>query len=117
MGSQFASTPTSNERPGVNLSVSFANLSPRHKKAFKFAHNFYLEEEKRYVAQVNSIDKIKAWIRKTVSPNYQRTCCRPTESIKDWYEKLREHAGVSEAETRERYKRATKPIKTFLAGQ
>jgi len=74
----------------------------------------FQEEEKRYVAQVKSIDKVKEWIPKTVSPNYPRTCCKPTESIKDWYKNRRKHAGISEyeaeTETREEYKKAIKPM-------
>ena len=104
----------SNGEPEANIPLSFATLSGKNQKAFQFAYTVYTEEEKRYVAQIASIDKVKEWIRKTVSPNYQRTCCRPIESIKDWYEKLKEHAGISEyeaeTETREKYKRATKPI-------
>jgi hypothetical protein len=111
---QSASTPTSNEEPEVNPPVSFAGLSPESQKAFQFAYNYSLEEEKRYVAQNKSIDKVKEWIRKTVSPNYPRTCCKPTESIKDWYKNWRKHAGISEyeaeTETREEYKKAIKPM-------
>ena len=57
-------------------------------------------EEKRYVAQINPIDKVKEWIRKTVSQTGINELAADlyTESIKDWYEKLKEHPGISEYE-------------------
>jgi hypothetical protein len=54
--------------PGVNLPVSFASLSPG---AFQFAYNVYPEEE--YVAQVNSIDKVKDSQRVRLTQAYLRS--------------------------------------------
>jgi hypothetical protein len=103
-----------NEEIGSHMSISFANLPPESQKAYQFVYNVYLEEGKRYEAQLTSIDKLKEWTRKTVIPNYQQTCCRPTETITQWYEKLKEHVAISEyeaeTEAREKYRRSIKPV-------
>ena len=80
----------SNGEPEANIPLSFATLSEKKSESFSVRlHRLHRGRK-------------------------ERTCCRPTESIKDWYEKLKEHAGISEyeaeTETREKYKRATKPI-------
>jgi hypothetical protein len=96
------------------MSISFANLPSESQNAYQFVYNIYLEEGKRYEAQLTSIDKLKEWIRKTVIPNHQQTCCRPTESITQWYEKLKEHVAISEykaeTEARNNYRRSIKPV-------
>jgi hypothetical protein len=99
---------------GSHISISFTNLPSEDQKAYQFVYNIYLEKGKRYEAQLTSIDKLKEWIRKTVILNYQQTCCRPTESITQWYEKLKEHVTVSEyeaeTEARDKYRRSIKPV-------
>jgi len=94
--------------------VTFANLSANNQKAFQFDLNMYQELKKEYNAEVNSIRTLKDWIRKTVAPNYQQTCCKPAESIKEWYENLKENVQFSnkeiKAELRSKYKLAIKPL-------
>jgi hypothetical protein len=94
--------------------VTFANLSANNQKAFQFDLNMYQELKKEYNAEVSSIRTLKDWIRKTVAPNYQQTCCKPAESIKEWYENLKENVQFSnkeiKAELRSKYKLAIKPL-------
>jgi hypothetical protein len=94
--------------------ITFANLSANNQKAFQFDLNMYQELKKEYNAEITFIRTLKDWIRKTVAPNYQQTCCKPTESIKEWYGNLKENVQFSnkeiKAELRSKYKLAIKPL-------
>jgi hypothetical protein len=92
--------------------VTFANRSANNQKALQFDLNMYQELKKEYNAEVSSVRTLKDWIRKTVAPNYQQTCCKPAESIKEWYKNLKENVQFSnkeiKAELRSKYKLAIK---------
>jgi hypothetical protein len=94
--------------------ITFANLSANNQKAFQFDLNMYQELKKEYNAEITSIRTLKDWIRKTVAPNYQQTCCKPTESIEKWYGNLKHSVQFSnkeiKAELRSKYKLAIKPL-------
>jgi hypothetical protein len=55
----------------------------------------YQTHLKLYLEENKSIRNVKDWMRKTISPHYQRICCKPSESLKDWYNALKGHLSVS----------------------
>ena len=105
--SQSSSTPAPEE------ANPFGNMTAEGQKSFQLAWAVYLDQDKKFTYQIDGIDKLKEWVRKTASPNYQLICCEPTDTIKDWYEKLKELVSTEERtrkrEARDKYRRAIKP--------
>jgi hypothetical protein len=97
------------------IATSFGALSTSNQKAFQFAYNLYNAAESKYDKEIEAIEKLKTHIRKTVSPDYQITCCNPKESITQWYEKLTQSVAISDENERKQlkdsYKEAVKPLK------
>ena len=93
--------------------ITFANLSANNQKAFQLDLNMYQELKKKYIAEITSIRTLKDWIRKTVAPNYQQTCCKPTEIDQKMVRKPQSVQFSNKeikAELRSKYKLAIKPL-------
>lgn len=108
------STAASQATPATAEEVTFADLQSNEKADFNFAWTMYQAQKKDYNTQIEAIDKMRDWVTKTVDSKYYRVSCKPTESIKDWYDKLKESAGVSDLQSRndarDAYKQAIKPL-------
>jgi hypothetical protein len=91
-----------------------ANMSPAQWTSFQNAWSLYKDQQKEYSAQMDAIDKVKDWVRKTVSRHYQKTSCLPTATLRSWYRRLKENVGTTnrqtKAQAREAYKKAVKPL-------
>ena len=92
--------------------VKFSDLTSDGQKSFGMAWAFYHDEMKAYEKQQDLVQKFKGWIAATVSPDYQNTYCKPTESLVEWHKSLKKAAGISKrveyANAREQYREALK---------
>jgi hypothetical protein len=90
----------------------FANMTNEGQKGFQLAWAVYLDQKGNYKTQHDGIRTLRYWIRKTVLPTYQSVCCEPEESVKDWYDKLKELVSTEETvtkkEIRNKYRQAIK---------
>ena len=75
--------------------VIFTDLTVEGQKSFSMAWTFYQDKTKAYDKQKHLIRKLKEWIGTNVSSHYQKTCCKPTESMTKWYENLQKAAGIT----------------------
>ena len=50
---------------------------------------------KLHLEENKLIHNVKEWIRKTISPYYQKICCKSSESLKEWYNALKGYLSVS----------------------
>jgi hypothetical protein len=95
--------------------VTFSDLTSDGQKSFNMAWNFYQDDTKTYDKQKELIRKFKEWIAANVSSHYQKTCCKPKESLTIWYENLKKAAGINkrseDANAREKYREALKTPK------
>jgi hypothetical protein len=83
--------PDSNER-SVPITQSPAYID------YQIKWQIYQSHLKLYLMESKSIRNVKQWIRETVSPHYQRICCKPSGSLKDWYSMLKNQLSVSKTE-------------------
>jgi hypothetical protein len=95
--------------------IAFSDLTADGQKSFSMAWTFYQDDLKAYEKQQELVRKLKEWISANVSSHYQKTCCKPTESLAKWYEQLKKAAGISkrleDSIARERYREALKTPK------
>jgi hypothetical protein len=95
--------------------VIFTDLTVEGQKSFSMAWIFYQDKTKAYDKQKDLIRKLKEWIGTNVSSHYQKTCCKPTESMTKWYENLQKAAGITKrsekTNAREKYREALKTPK------
>ena len=95
--------------------VIFTDLTVEGQKSFSMAWTFYQDKTKAYDKQKDLIRKLKEWIGTNVSSHYQKTCCKPTESMTKWYENLQKAAGITKrsekTNAREKYREALKTPK------
>jgi hypothetical protein len=108
-------TAVDDRSPYASIATSFSALSSSNQKAFQFVYSLYNAAQSKYEEERKAIEKLKSYIRKTVSPDYQITCCIPQESITQWYEKLMQSVAISDENERkqlkDKYREAVKPLK------
>lgn len=102
---------------------SYSRLTPAEEEENPF-NNLTTEGQKahkKFAIQIDGIDKLNECVRKTVSTNHQLNqliCCEPTETIKYWYDKLKEFVSTEERtdkrEIRNKYRQAIKPPSNSL---
>lgn len=89
-------------------------LDADESRNFQIAWNIYTRRANEYDAQRSSTKDLKDWVRRTIAQQYLDSSCDPTESLHQWYKKLKEHASAGKAAdqkvTRDRYKDAVKPL-------
>ena len=102
-------------QPQVDRQITFTDLTAEGQKSFSMAWTFYQDKTKAYDKQKDLIRKLKEWIGTNVSSHYQKTCCKPTESMTIWYENLKKAAGITKrsekTNARDKYREALKPPK------
>jgi len=95
--------------------VAFSDLTADGQKSFSMAWTFYQDDTKANNQQKELIRKFKEWIAANVSSHYQKTCCKPNESLAIWYKNLKKAAGINkrseDANAREKYREALKTPK------
>jgi hypothetical protein len=91
-----------------------AEMTTAARQAFQLDWTLYQHEFKTYTAEREAIDKLRNWVLKTTSEHLIRTACDPKDTLKGWYEKLKEQVGVSanklKRDARSLYKAANKPL-------
>ena len=72
-------------------------------------------KEKAYSTQRANIRSLTDWVLEAVAQRYVDSSCVPTESLHEWYKKLKEHAsigkGLDKKNTRDKYQQAVTPLK------
>lgn len=100
--------------PQTNNPITIADLTTDGFRTFQMTWTVYQAAKKDYVQQTERVERLKQWMLKTISTHYQRTSCKPTNSIQDWYTALKTQAGTSDDDTiddaREAYQLAVKPL-------
>ena len=105
----------------VRQRATIADLNPEGQKAFQLAWSIYTHRLKQYSDEKNKIKELKDWVTSSIATHYFESACEPTESIRGWYKKIKEHSGVSKemitTTARDNYKKAvtvlTKAPKDF----
>jgi hypothetical protein len=91
-----------------------AEMTTAARQAFQLDWTLYQHDFKIYTAERESIDKLRNWVLKTTSEHLFATACDPEDTLKGWYEKLKEQVGVSDSkqqrDARTLYKAANKPL-------
>ena len=93
-----------------------AGLSADESRNFQIAWNIYTQKEKAYSTQRANIRTLKDWVTtQGVAQHYVDSSCAPTDSLHEWYKKLKEHAGIRKGldkkNTRDKYQQAVTPLK------
>ena len=90
-------------------------LSDHHQRAFQAEMTLYNANLAAYKEETKAHRELKAWVIKTVDPDYTDHTCPPEETIRDWYAKLKARLGVTnvtlERNARENYKAALRARK------
>ena len=60
------------------------------RQAFQLDWTIYQHDFKNYTAEVDTIDKLKTWVIKITSEYLIRTSYDLEDTIKEWYDKLKE---------------------------
>ena len=93
---------------------SFVDLSGDDQRNYQFLVSTYNQDYRRYQNQLERVHTLTSWIQDTVSPHYRKTCCKPTESLRTWYSKLKSLVQPDEARLEaallDRYERIVKPM-------
>jgi hypothetical protein len=75
---------------------------------------YYAQRDKAYTKQDDSVQALKTWVSKTVSPHYIELACDPTENLAQWYTKLKTILGTTDIRSQisasEKYQQAIKPL-------
>jgi hypothetical protein len=114
IGSSSQSIAEGDETPSTltSTSLAYGNLSADGQKAFSMAWAFYQDELKAYKSQRDQVIKLKEWIIANVSSHFQKTCCKSSQTIPQWYGNLLSAAGISQrqqdANARRKYQEALK---------
>ena len=95
--------------------ITFSDLTTDGQKSFSMAWTFYQDDMKAYEKQQDLVRKMKEWIAANVSSHFQKSCCKPTESLSKWYDNLKKAAGISrrleDTFARNAYRKALNPPK------
>ena len=106
--------PAQSTRASVTPSVT-AGLSADESRNFQIAWNIYTQKEKAYSTQRANIRTLKDWVTQAVAQRYVDSSCAPTDSLHEWYKKLKEHAGIRKGldkkAARDKYQAAVTPLK------
>jgi len=93
---------------------SMADLTEKDRAAYDKECMYYERKVKDYDKQQVRIEKVTSWVLGSVSASLRSAACEPTESLHEWYMNLLEQVGVADTElelqTREKYRRAIKPL-------
>jgi hypothetical protein len=80
----------------------------------QFAWTRYKTRLDIYTRQQTELNKLREWMQKTISPQVYKHCCKPAETMQDWYINLQQSVGIDNATTkniaREAYRKAIKPL-------
>jgi hypothetical protein len=91
-----------------------AEMTTAARQAFQLDWTLYQHDFKIYTAEREAIDKLRNWVLKTTSEHLFGTACDPEDTLKGWYENLKEQVGVSDSkqqrDARTLYKVANKPL-------
>jgi hypothetical protein len=111
---QVAQPAQTEEVDHVSKPRTAAEMTTAARQAFQLDWTLYQHDFKTYTAEREAIDKLRNWVLKTTSEHLIRTACDPTDTLKGWYEKLKEQVGVSaiklKRDARSLYKAANKPL-------
>ena len=101
--------------------VTMADLSNEGQKSFQLAWTIYIQHKREYADQKAKIQDLKDWVISSVVSYLFESACDPTETLREWYIKIKQHSGASDdmmtTQARDSYKKAivvlTKPPKDF----
>lgn len=103
-----------NLRSGSINASSGSTATLSSEKSVAQAYTIYGHKVAAYERQRKAIDTLCNWVGRTVSPTLLNIACRDDASLRDWYAKLTEYAGMDAGErssrARERYLRAVQPL-------
>ena len=77
------------------ITVGFSDLTSDGQKSFQMAWNFYQDDLKAFEKQQDLLAKMKEWMIANISIHFQKTCCKATQSLPEWYRNLKKSAGIS----------------------
>jgi hypothetical protein len=105
----------------TNDHITVADLSTDGQKSFQLAWTIYIQHKREYAEQKTKIQDLKDWVISSVASYLFESACDPSESIRDWYTKIKQHSGASDdmttTQARDSYKKAivvlTKPPRDF----
>ena len=90
-------------------------LNADESRNFQIAWNIYTVKEKAYSTQRANIRSLTDWVLEAVAQRYVDSSYVPTESLHEWYKKLKEHAGIRKGLdkkiARDKYQQAVTPLK------
>jgi len=72
-------------------------------------------KEKAYSTQRANIRSLTDWVLEAVAQRYVDSSCAPTESLHEWYKKLKEYASIrkrlDKKIARDKYQQVVTPLK------
>lgn len=97
-----------------DMPITLNDLTAEGHARFSTALSMYTRLVKKYEKEQDSIKNLKQFVIKTVAPHIFAVCCQPTESIRDWYSKLKQYTSLGQDEleikARDNYRTATRTI-------
>jgi hypothetical protein len=103
-------TIESESGPSTTQSV----LSDSGRITYQTDVQLYIQEEKEFKEQNRSIQLLRKWVLESIAPHYGEVACEPEETLYQWYDNLKKHAGISDSKefdiAHERYREAIRPL-------
>ena len=94
--------------------MTATNLSSEGRAGFSIDWNIYTQSLKTYEKEQDSIKALKEAITNTVAAHIFSLCCKPADSLADWYTKLVQQISLStkelDDEARQKYHEATRVL-------
>ena len=70
--------------------TSFADLDPRYEARYHHMLTAYYQDLQQYKNQQRELSALRSWVMSTVVQDYRKITCDPTQSIRVWYQGLRD---------------------------
>jgi hypothetical protein len=95
-------------------STTPGELSDSGRITYQTDIQLYIQEEKEFKEQARSIQSLRKWVMESIAPHYGEVACEPEETLYQWYDNLKKHAGISDSKefdiAHERYRVAIQPL-------
>jgi hypothetical protein len=94
--------------------ATMSDLSDVGRIAYQTDIQLYIQEEKDFKEQNRSVQILRKWVMESVAPHFGKVACEPEETLYQWYDNLKKHAGISNAKefdlAHEKYREAVRPL-------